>query len=82
MGKWLRGTRAPCLTTPFNVVPLADDKTLNIAVNIAALANTGAAMNLNVRMRLCLTPDSGVFSKLKQLACREYNSVGRIIIVV
>jgi hypothetical protein len=52
------------------VAPLADG-TLNVAMNIAALANTGAVMNVKVRIRLCFTLGNGIFSELKQSGCGE-----------
>ena len=38
---------------------------LKVVINIAALANTGAAMNVNGRIRLCLVRDNGIFFELK-----------------
>ena len=49
------------------MVPLAEG-TLNIVMNIAALANSGAVMNVKVRIRLCFTRDNGIFRSWSELA--------------
>jgi hypothetical protein len=63
------------------VAPLTDG-TLRVVINIAALANTGAAMNLKDRIRLCLVRDNGIFFELKQSGFSGWVSVVRIIMVV
>ena len=63
------------------MVPLADG-TLKVAMNMAALANTGVVMNVKVRIRLCFARDDRILCELKQLPCRECISGGLVIIVV
>ena len=62
------------------MVPLAEG-TLNVVMNVAALANSGAVMNVKVRMRLCFTRDNGIFSELERAGCGEHILSGWIIIV-
>jgi len=51
-------------------------------MNSATLANIGAVVNADIRIRLSFIRDKKVFCELKQSACRGCNSVVRVIIVV
>jgi hypothetical protein len=62
-------------------VPLANG-TLKVIINIAALANTGAVANVEIRSRLRFTPENGMFCELKQDVRKECILVGWINIVV